>query len=230
MKLTYAAAAAMVIVCGLNVYPNPIDTDNDGVLDDADSCPNQSGPAWNHGCPGEVITVYGTRDAFSNVVCPDGSWAIRWTHCSGFEDWSLWHTVYYDPYGDWLYTDTTTQTTTTEPDNDAEAEDVAEIDCDAGVTTCWTPGDWAAFCTIVGSEMTPQCDYLTNSPGLSALEERLWEIAREHPSTTCAVGIAATTGAALLFAKVRERNSAFLTWILVSTTSIACTATMEINL
>ena len=108
----YLAVAATAILCAFNGHANPIDTDNDNVLDDDDDCPNQKGSPLYAGCP--YVSVTGTRDDIWDVTCPDGTTVAIWTHCVGFTDWTRWHAVYHDPdTGAWLYTDTTTTTTET---------------------------------------------------------------------------------------------------------------------
>lgn len=234
------AAAAIAIIVASHASANPIDTDNDEVFDDDDACPTQPGYGWNDGCPG--VRVTGTRNNFWLVECPDGSTVSVWTQCRGFENWTRWHASYYDQdTGELLYTDThTTETETTEePDEEesgVEGEDFAEVDCDAGITACWTPGDWFAFCTTHGSDnpgvqMAPECDFLTGSSGaLSAIEARLMEIARDYPRTTCAVGVAASAGAAVVFAKIKNKDTAGVTWVIVSTTAVGCAFAMDIVL
>ena len=124
---SFASAAAVAIFASY-ASANPIDTDNDGVLDDDDMCPNQPGYGWNDGCPG--VRVTGTRDDFWLVECPDGSEVSIWTQCSGFADWTRWHAKYHDAdTGDWLYTDTTETTTeTAEPEGSSEEDELTSIE------------------------------------------------------------------------------------------------------
>ena len=229
----------MATLFAFAAHSNPIDTDNDYVLDEDDNCPTVRGSPCHDGCPAppgeECVTVTGTRSDIWSVGCSDGSIVTSWLNCSGFAGWTQWRTGYYDPNtGRHLYTDTTTRETDEEEDEEEEVAVAAEVDCNANPRACWTPGHWVAHCTILEQMNTPhylmpsQCE-VQDIP-LDALYEKLQWVASEYPRTTCVTGAVLSTGASIVVARIRNKESAKLTWVLVSTTGIACAAVMEIYL
>ena len=52
------------------------DTDDDGVIDPEDLCPNEEGPASSKGCPAEKVAVQITAD-FKNILFDFGKTTIR---------------------------------------------------------------------------------------------------------------------------------------------------------
>jgi serralysin len=66
-----------------DVVQPPVDTDNDGVPDDIDQCPDQPGPATNNGCPivteqpvgGEILGIE-TTSLFVAGAFANASWII----------------------------------------------------------------------------------------------------------------------------------------------------------
>ena len=141
-----------------------------------------------------------------------------------------------------MYTDTTTRETTEEEEEAEEEEEeaeeeeaFAEVDCDASITACWTPGHWFAHCMILEQTntpiyaMPPQCRSMEDV-AMDALNSELMRLARDYPRTTCALGVVAATGATIALAKIRTKEGAVVTWVLVSTTTVACAVWMDINL
>lgn len=68
-------------------YPN-LDSDGDGVLDSQDNCPNESGPASNNGCPGELDTD-GDGVPDSQDDCPNEFGLASNDGCPGEPDLSI---------------------------------------------------------------------------------------------------------------------------------------------
>ena len=93
LKKTILTVVGLVVVA-VQAGANPIDTDNDQVFDDDDDCPNQKGPPEHRGCP--VVTVYGTRESYSSVVCPDGSTRRYYSECVGYVSWTTYNLAFHD--------------------------------------------------------------------------------------------------------------------------------------
>ena len=179
----------------------------------------------------------GTRDDFWNVTCPDGSSVSSWIYCSGFTDWTRWHSSYYDATGAFLYADETVVETEEgdEDEGEEESDDGADYygereEDDVG-TPCWSPGDWAGFCVHVDefniiadnndfSDPVPvpsQCIFYADII-VAGLEAKLLEIAAEYPRTTCVTAIAVATGATLLYAKMnKRRGGGAAVWVVIGT-------------
>lgn len=97
-RLVFAGLAASAT---LHATANPIDTDNDGVIDELDNCPGEYGSPCFSGCPGppgeECVTVTGTNYISGLVTCPDGSFAVGVYQCPGYaEGWGAFHMTFYD--------------------------------------------------------------------------------------------------------------------------------------
>ena len=80
------AVAALAASSTLSAGANPIDTDNDTVLDDDDDCPLRKGPAWNNGCPSNDWDVIATGTPWASLVtCPDDSLAEGFWNCPTYD-------------------------------------------------------------------------------------------------------------------------------------------------
>ena len=100
------AVAALAASSALSASANPIDTDNDGVLDDADDCPLSRGPTWNKGCPSNDWDVIATGSAWAEIAtCPDGSLAAGFWTCPTYDQgWGTFHVAVFSPLGPYSHT------------------------------------------------------------------------------------------------------------------------------
>ena len=139
------------------------DSDGDGVPDNApDHCPSTPGVATNYGCPADwgVLIVHGwwyddADDPFDWVtdyaLCPDGTLHVSYDQCPDYGYWGVFAVAY---YGHGSHINTIREDDGYRPQPTAE-EQFADVDCDDGITACWTLGDWAAYCNIVGGTAIP---------------------------------------------------------------------------
>ena len=95
------AVAALSAFSALSASANPIDTDNDSVLDDADDCPLSRGPAWNNGCPSNDWDVIVTGSPWAEIAtCPDGSLAAGFWQCPTYDQgWGTFHVAVFPRRG-----------------------------------------------------------------------------------------------------------------------------------
>ena len=168
-------AVAALALAPLHATANPIDTDNDGVLDDADYCPQTPGTVWNHGCPAQADLTF-VRDSyngdFSDVVCPGGEVRPHWVNCPAFyHSPGAMHLVHFAPNGDWIRTE---RLIADGPCGDGSSD--ADCTCTAGQTkyqrdsdglhVCVTPPPFADVCTaylkghgFTQDDARPVCEY-----------------------------------------------------------------------
>lgn len=64
-------------VCNLN-----LDTDDDGVPDGMDACPDDAGPAFNHGCPWQMPPLPGSGQE-KPLFCAENPWICRFLPAPG---------------------------------------------------------------------------------------------------------------------------------------------------
>ena len=187
------------------------DSDGDGVQNSGDFCPGTPGTSDNYGCPAqeEVVVVYGTRDSYSSVACPDGSNVGVYTDCPGFENWTAYNLAFHDEASG-TYSGTTTRVTVEEETDEAEDEELVAVSdvCEDGNVDCRTPGEMAALCLSLPTEaaaMIPECRLLVDV-GAIKLEEDLKAFAQSHPRTACVIGVVAGAAGARFF-RVRKDGS-----------------------
>lgn len=160
-------AVSLASTISVIAQPNPPDSDGDTVPDHTDLCPQTAGSPNNSGCPidEEVVVVYGVRDNYSSVECPDGSTVSYYTDCSGFESWdSYWLAEHDESTGE--YSGTTTRIEAEEEtvegeDASADEEEFADIDCDDGLTRV---GRWE-----IGRPSVPPNSTITSSPNTNVI-------------------------------------------------------------
>lgn len=108
------------------------DGDNDEVPDHMDLCPGTPGVSTNLGCPEgeEVVIVYGTRDSYSSVVCPNGATMSSYTGCPFFGNLSNGSTfvlAYHNEMSGEYSGNSSTVTVTVEEEG-GETDDGDEVD------------------------------------------------------------------------------------------------------
>ena len=247
-SLVLGASVVLSMAAGAQGADPNGDSDGDDVPNSGDFYPGTPGSSDNYGCPEdeEVVVVYGTRDSYSSVDCPDGTRVSYYTDCPTFGNWTTYNLAYHNE-ADSTYSGETTRVTVEEEEPASEDEedeaDYFDIDCDESGTACWTPGDWAGFCVGVNEynswadqmdwppvDVPSQCTFYMDIL-LDDLEKKLAELAQEHPATTCATAVAIVSGATLVFAKSKGRaGGPVAAWGLISSTSVGCAGLMEINI
>ena len=179
-----------------------------------------------------MVIVYGVRDSYSSVECPDGLTVSYYTNCLGFESWVAYNLAYHDESSG-EYSGTTTRVVSEDEESDesdddgGEEESFAEVDCEDGITACWSIGDWVAYCQIVEGQnayLDAYCDdiigELTGANDIeAAMESALMDIAKEYPATTCITGFL-IGGAAARWVKIKKGSDT--AWILSSVVATGC--------
>lgn len=222
-------ALGIASAVGTLAQPNPPDSDGDTVPDHTDVCPHTAGSPDNSGCPidEEIVIVYGTRDSYSSVACPDGSTVTYYTDCPGFGNWDSYTKAYHDE-STGAYSGVSDRVTVTVEEEDAEEEDplaeheFSDVDCDASITACWTPGDWYGFCTIFHADddwmLPPQCR-IGDANEIAAIEAYLMQLAYDHPRETCVIGVVGGLTYAR-FSKVKRNSD--IAWAVSTAVGTGC--------
>ena len=144
------------VLCAPLLSANPLDdSDNDGVVDIQDVCPDDMGEESNHGCPADQELVFHTGTRPGPVTCPDATVVDHWYECPTYPSgWGTYHVVYWPtPSANYI-----SKQTFSDEDGDTvldEDDQCRETDGDPDFHGC----DADTYCLEIDSAYEKQCLY-----------------------------------------------------------------------